>query len=61
MKRMLKEYYEMAEHEVELLRRSDDHPNVVRYFCSEADGEFLYIALEVDKIGGCKVDVWVGG
>jgi serine/threonine-protein kinase/endoribonuclease IRE1 len=32
IKRILNEYISVAEHEVELLRRSDDHPNVVRYY-----------------------------
>lgn len=30
VKRMLKDYYELAMHEVDLLLRSDDHPNVIR-------------------------------
>lgn len=36
VKRMLSDYYELARHEVDLLRKSDDHPNVVRYFCTHA-------------------------
>lgn len=47
MKRMLREYYSVAEHEVALLRRSDHHPNVVRYYCMEVDRQFLYIGLEL--------------
>lgn len=46
IKRMLLEYYHVAENEVELLR-SMDHPNVVRYFCLEQDLQFLYIGLEL--------------
>lgn len=30
-----------------LLRESDAHPNVVRYFCTEQDRQFRYIALEL--------------
>jgi hypothetical protein len=30
VKRMLKDYYELAMHEVDLLLLSDDHPNVIR-------------------------------
>eukprot|EP00038_Savillea_parva_P014206 m.10268 g.10268 ORF g.10268 m.10268 type:complete len:1073 (-) comp2732_c0_seq1:177-3395(-) len=47
VKRMLKAYYELAMHEVDLLRRSDDHPNVIRYFAKEEGPEFLYIGLEL--------------
>jgi len=47
VKRMLKEYYELAMHEVDLLLRSDDHPNVIRYFAKEEGPEFLYIGLEL--------------
>jgi len=32
---------------VALLRESDQHPNVVRYFVTERDAEFCYIALEL--------------
>eukprot|EP00041_Stephanoeca_diplocostata_P003191 m.32506 g.32506 ORF g.32506 m.32506 type:complete len:1004 (+) comp14132_c0_seq2:353-3364(+) len=47
VKRMLSDYYELAKHEVDLLRKSDDHPNVIRYFCMEQGSEFLYIGLEL--------------
>eukprot|EP00051_Salpingoeca_urceolata_P004559 m.65888 g.65888 ORF g.65888 m.65888 type:complete len:1129 (-) comp13697_c0_seq2:209-3595(-) len=47
VKRVLKEFYDIAHHEVNLLRKSDDHPNVVRYYCMEEDGQFLYIGLEL--------------
>jgi len=47
VKRMLKEFYEVASHEVGLLQESDDHPNVIRYYDKESAGEFLYIALEL--------------
>ena len=33
--------------EIELLRESDKHANVVRYFCTEEDIQFRYIALEL--------------
>ncbi|KAK3753794.1 hypothetical protein QZH41_018451 [Actinostola sp. cb2023] len=32
---------------VALLRESDAHPNVIRYFCMEEDHQFRYIALEL--------------
>ncbi|CAD6585159.1 MAG: bifunctional endoribonuclease/protein kinase ire1 [Alectoria sarmentosa] len=47
VKRMLKEFYEVASHEVSLLQQHDDHPNVIRYFDKETAGSFLYIALEL--------------
>ena len=49
VKRMLLDFYDVASHEVRLLQESDDHPNVVRYFCSQLSEseKFLYIALEL--------------
>lgn len=39
IKRVLLDFYEIAEHEVKLLQDSDDHPNVVRYYCKVCDTE----------------------
>ena len=47
VKRMLVEFYDIASHEVGLLQESDDHSNVIRYFCREQAAGFLYIALEL--------------
>ncbi|KAK9244002.1 hypothetical protein V1506DRAFT_542850 [Lipomyces tetrasporus] len=47
VKRMLLDFYDVASHEVSLLQESDDHPNVVRYFCKQESQKFLYIALEL--------------
>ncbi|XP_026559793.1 serine/threonine-protein kinase/endoribonuclease IRE2 isoform X2 [Pseudonaja textilis] len=47
VKRLLPESVRLVDREVQLLRESDAHPNVVRYFCTEADGQFHYIALEL--------------
>lgn len=47
VKRMLVEFYDIASHEVGLLQESDDHKNVIRYFCREQASGFLYIALEL--------------
>lgn len=49
VKRMLLDFYDIANHEVGLLQESDDHPNVIRYFCSQSSEseKFLYIALEL--------------
>eukprot|EP00050_Salpingoeca_kvevrii_P019207 m.83615 g.83615 ORF g.83615 m.83615 type:complete len:858 (+) comp8307_c0_seq1:286-2859(+) len=47
VKRMLREHFDVAHREVDLLRQSDEHVNVVRYFCMEEDDRFLYIGLEL--------------
>ncbi|KAI5969920.1 IRE1 [Candida margitis] len=49
VKRMLLDFFDIANHEVRLLQESDDHPNVIRYFCSQSSEseKFLYIALEL--------------
>lgn len=47
VKRMLMEFYDIASHEVGLLQESDDHHNVIRYFCREQASGFLYIGLEL--------------
>ncbi|KAK2160612.1 hypothetical protein LSH36_129g02047 [Paralvinella palmiformis] len=47
VKRLLPECFSFADREVQLLRESDFHPNVIRYFCTEEDGQFRYIALEL--------------
>ena len=47
VKRMLVEFYDIASQEVTLLQESDDHKNVIRYFCREETAGFLYIALEL--------------
>ncbi|CAN3375477.1 hypothetical protein DIURU_002329 [Diutina rugosa] len=49
VKRMLLDFYDVASHEVRLLQESDDHENVVRYYCSQTSSseKFLYIALEL--------------
>jgi len=47
VKRILPECFSFADREVALLRESDEHPNVIRYFCMEEDRQFRYIALEL--------------
>lgn len=47
VKRILPECFEVAEREVQILRESDAHPNVIRYFCTERDRLFTYIAIEL--------------
>ncbi|KFV98751.1 Serine/threonine-protein kinase/endoribonuclease IRE1, partial [Eurypyga helias] len=47
VKRLLPECFHLVDREVQLLRESDDHPHVVRYFCTEKDKQFHYIAIEL--------------
>ncbi|XP_071797437.1 serine/threonine-protein kinase/endoribonuclease IRE1-like [Asterias amurensis] len=47
VKRILPDCFSFADREVDLLRESDEHPNVIRYFCMEEDPQFRYIALEL--------------
>lgn len=47
VKRLLPECFTLADREVALLRESDAHENVVRYFCTEQDRQFKYIAVEL--------------
>lgn len=47
VKRLLPDCFTLADREVALLRESDAHENVVRYFCTEEDRQFRYIAVEL--------------
>lgn len=47
VKRLLPDCFSLADREVALLRESDQHANVIRYFCTEQDHLFRYIALEL--------------
>lgn len=47
VKRMLIQFYDIASQETRLLRESDDHPNVIRYYAQQQRNAFLYIALEL--------------
>lgn len=47
VKRMFIQFFDIASQETKLLRESDDHPNVIRYFAQQQAGDFLYIALEL--------------
>ncbi|KAJ6653925.1 hypothetical protein lerEdw1_007683 [Lerista edwardsae] len=47
VKRLLPECVRLVDREVCLLRQSDEHPNVVRYFCTEKDRQFHYLAIEL--------------
>ena len=47
VKRLLMDNVELANKEISLLRKNDYHQNVIRYYASEQEVEFLYIALEL--------------
>lgn len=47
IKRILKEFYDIAQKEISLLIETDTHPNIIRYFAKEEDEQFVYIALEL--------------
>lgn len=47
VKILSKNYYKFFHREVSILQNIDSHPNVVRYFCSEEDINYYYIALEM--------------
>uniref|UniRef100_A0A8C9F3Q1 Serine/threonine-protein kinase/endoribonuclease IRE1 n=1 Tax=Pavo cristatus TaxID=9049 RepID=A0A8C9F3Q1_PAVCR len=47
VKRLLPECFHLVDREVQLLQESDEHPHVVRYFCTEKDRQFHYIAIEL--------------
>ncbi|XP_055329422.1 serine/threonine-protein kinase/endoribonuclease IRE2-like [Paramacrobiotus metropolitanus] len=47
VKRLLPDCFSFADREVALLKESDFHPNVIRYFATESDSQFRYIALEL--------------
>jgi len=46
IKRLINENCTFAEREVEMLRAKEEHENVIKYYCTEQDREFFYIALE---------------
>jgi serine/threonine-protein kinase/endoribonuclease IRE1 len=63
---MLKQLITVATHEVALLQETDEHANVIRYFCKEQRDNFLYIALElcprsladlVERPAACEPDL----
>lgn len=45
VKRLLLDFYDVAETEVTLLRDSDHHPNVIRYFMKEQTDRLVYTQL----------------
>lgn len=47
VKRLLIDCFTLADREVKILRESDNHENIIRYFCTEFDRQFCYIAVEL--------------
>lgn len=47
VKRMLRDFYDIASQETRLLREVDRHQNVIQYFAQLERGNFIYIALEL--------------
>ena len=47
VKRLLRDFVDVASKEVSLLESADNHPNVIRYFYKEITSTFLFIALEL--------------
>ncbi|XP_039269837.2 serine/threonine-protein kinase/endoribonuclease IRE1-like [Styela clava] len=47
VKRIVPQCFTFADREVALLRESDEHSHVIRYYCMEKDVQFRYIALEL--------------
>lgn len=47
VKILSKNHFKFFHREVSILQNVDSHPNVVRYFCSEEDSDYYYIALEI--------------
>eukprot|EP01113_Clastostelium_recurvatum_P032307 TRINITY_DN4131_c0_g1_i9.p1 TRINITY_DN4131_c0_g1~~TRINITY_DN4131_c0_g1_i9.p1 ORF type:complete len:1068 (-),score=237.66 TRINITY_DN4131_c0_g1_i9:40-3243(-) len=45
VKRMLRQFVDLAQHEVDLLLHADEHQHVVTYYAKEEDHEFVYLAL----------------
>lgn len=50
VKRLLPECFIVADREVALLRESDAHPNVIRYFCTEQDRQFKFVPKLLDEL-----------
>lgn len=47
VKRLLKDHYQVVAAEVDRLKESDWHPNIIRYYTQNQDDNFYFIALEL--------------
>jgi serine/threonine protein kinase len=45
VKRMLNDFFDVAQQEISLLLAADEHPHIVRYYAHEQDDQFVYLAL----------------
>eukprot|EP00898_Chlorokybus_atmophyticus_P001021 jgi/Chlat1/191/Chrsp1S03110 len=46
VKRLLGQFYETAQKEINTLIVTDEHPNIIRCYAMEEDNDFVYVALE---------------
>lgn len=46
VKRLLKQFYDLAANEKDILILSDENPNLIRLYAMEEDDQFVYLALE---------------
>lgn len=46
VKRLLKQFYDLAANEKDILILSDENPNLIRLYAMEEDKQFVYLALE---------------
>uniref|UniRef100_A0AC35U5D9 Endoribonuclease n=1 Tax=Rhabditophanes sp. KR3021 TaxID=114890 RepID=A0AC35U5D9_9BILA len=47
IKKVFSRMVDIVDREINILRDSDSHANVIRYFCSESNADFTFIALEL--------------
>ncbi|ELP86101.1 hypothetical protein EIN_327480 [Entamoeba invadens IP1] len=45
VKRLVKEFYSIAQHEIDIFNETEEFPNLVRYYTSYTDRNFIYLAL----------------
>lgn len=55
IKRLLAEFYDIADREISLLQEHDNHTNIIRYFYREKSDKFILIALE---LASCTLHEW---
>ena len=58
VKRLLADFFDIADREIGLLQQHDSHPNIIRYFYREKTEKFIYIALELASL---TLAEWVEG
>ncbi len=58
VKRLLADFFDIADREIGLLQQHDSHQNIIRYFYREKTEKFIYIALELASL---TLAEWVEG